>query len=150
MISDSIVPSNEGRGYVVRRLLRRAARHGKLLGIKKPFLYEIAETVIRESCEAYPALKEKHDFICKIIRREEEQFDNTIDQGLSILNGHIEELTAKGEKFFLSSFFEKLIGVGYVRDMIIQGYSADDIKTMWIHEVEDFCLQREKYLIYEE
>ena len=98
MISDSIVPSNEGRGYVVRRLLRRAARHGKLLGIKEPFLYKICETVIEESCKAYPALREKHDFICKIIKREEEQFDKTIDQGLSILNGHIEELVQKGEK----------------------------------------------------
>ncbi|MBQ7037040.1 MAG: alanine--tRNA ligase [Clostridia bacterium] len=98
MVSDNIVPSNEGRGYVVRRLLRRAARHGKLLGIKKPFLYKIAETVIRESGAAYPELREKQELICKIIRREEEQFDNTIDQGLAILNGFIAELREKGEK----------------------------------------------------
>jgi len=132
MISDSIVPSNEGRGYVVRRLLRRAARHGKLLGIKKPFLYEIAETVIRESCEAYPALKEKHDFICKIIRREEEQFDNTIDQGLSILNGHIDELIANGETTLSGEKTFKLYDTfGFPIDLTIEilaekGLSVDE------------------------
>lgn len=77
--------------------------------------------------------------------------DQVIENGidLTLLVKTYEELNSKGEKFFLSSFFEKLIGVGYVRDMIVQGFSADEIKTMWIHEVEDFCLLREKYLIYE-
>ncbi len=92
MISDGILPSNEGRGYVLRRLLRRAARHGKLLGIEKPFLWEVAGTVIKESKEAYPELGEKKAYIEKVIKVEEERFDETIDQGLVILNQYIEEL----------------------------------------------------------
>lgn len=80
-----------------------------------------------------------------------EDIDQIIENGidLSLLVETYNELSAKGEKFFLSSFFEKLVGVGYVRDMIVQGFPAEDIKTMWIHEVEDFCKEREKYLIYE-
>ena len=132
MVSDNIVPSNEGRGYVVRRLLRRAARHGKLLGIKKPFLYEIAETVIRESGDAYPELREKKELICKIIRREEEQFDNTIDQGLSILNGFIAELEEKGEKVLSGEKTFKLYDTfGFPIDLTIEilaekGLAADE------------------------
>lgn len=89
MVSDGVIPSNEGRGYVLRRLLRRAARHGKLLGISRPFLFEIALVVINESKAAYPELAEKADYIRKVIRIEEERFDTTIDQGLSILNEYI-------------------------------------------------------------
>ena len=85
MISDGVMPSNEGRGYVLRRLLRRAARHGKLLGINRTFLYEVAETVIKENADAYPNLKEKHDLIIKVIRSEEENFARTIDTGLALL-----------------------------------------------------------------
>ena len=85
MIGDSVMPSNEGRGYVLRRLLRRAARHGRLLGIHRPFLYEVCETVIGENLSAYPELKEKQDFIIKVIRNEEEAFEKTIDSGLSLL-----------------------------------------------------------------
>jgi len=85
MISDGVMPSNEGRGYVLRRLLRRAARHGRLLGIDRPFLAEAAETAIKESGSAYPALIEKHDYIIKIISIEEENFNRTIDSGLSLL-----------------------------------------------------------------
>jgi alanyl-tRNA synthetase len=70
MVSDGILPSNEGRGYVLRRLLRRAARHGRLIGIKEAFLYDIAKIVIRESREAYPELAEKEDYICKVIKIE--------------------------------------------------------------------------------
>ncbi len=92
MISDNISPSNEGRGYVLRRLLRRAARHGKLLGINEPFLYKIADTVIKESGEAYPELREKCDYIKKIIKTEEERFNETIDTGLSMLSEYIENL----------------------------------------------------------
>ena len=91
MVSDGIIPSNEGRGYVLRRLLRRAARHGKLLGINKPFLYDVAMVVINESKEAYPELAEKADYIQKVITIEEERFDVTVDQGLSILNEFISE-----------------------------------------------------------
>lgn len=85
MISDGIIPSNEGRGYVLRRLLRRAARHGRLLGIKKPFLCEIADSVISENKAGYPEIFEKQEIIKKVILSEEESFAKTIDQGLSIL-----------------------------------------------------------------
>ncbi len=85
MIGDSVLPSNEGRGYVLRRLLRRAARHGRLLGIHRPFLYEVCETVIGENLTAYPELNDKKDFIIKVIRNEEEAFEKTLDSGLSVL-----------------------------------------------------------------
>lgn len=98
MISDGILPSNSGRGYVLRRLLRRASRHGRLLGIDREFLVELAETVIEGSKDGYPELEEKKDFIFKVIIKEEEQFNKTIDQGLSILAGAIEEMEEKGEK----------------------------------------------------
>jgi alanyl-tRNA synthetase len=97
MVCDGVIPSNEGRGYVLRRLLRRAARHGKLLGINKPFLYDIAMVVINESKQAYPELEEKKEYIQKVIRIEEEKFDLTIDQGLVILNKYIDETKAKNE-----------------------------------------------------
>lgn len=97
MVSDGVIPSNEGRGYVLRRLLRRAARHGKLLGIQKPFLFDIADTVINESESAYPELEEKREYIKKIIKIEEQNFDRTIDNGLSILNDYISELKSAGK-----------------------------------------------------
>ena len=86
MISDGVMPSNEGKGYVLRRLLRRASRHGKLLGYNKPFLYKVAEEVIRCSRDAYPELAEKHDLIIEVIKKEEELFVKTIDLGMNILN----------------------------------------------------------------
>jgi alanyl-tRNA synthetase len=98
MVSDGVIPSNEGRGYVLRRLLRRAARHGKLLGIEGQFLYNIAMVVINESKEAYPELLEKSEYIQKVIKIEEEKFQHTIDQGLTILNGFINELKFRGDK----------------------------------------------------
>ena len=85
MVSDGIMPSNEGRGYVLRRLLRRAARHGRLLGIRDKFLSKLCETVIEGSKDGYPELEEKKEFITKVISEEEEKFNKTIDQGLSIL-----------------------------------------------------------------
>ena len=97
MISDGILPSNSGRGYVLRRLLRRACRHGRLLGIKGAFLVELAETVIEGSKDGYPELEEKKDFIFKVITKEEEQFNKTIDQGLSILAGMEAEMAKKGK-----------------------------------------------------
>ncbi len=90
MVSDGVIPSNEGRGYVLRRLLRRAARHGKLLNINKQFLYEVADTVINCSKDAYPELEEKREYIKNIIKKEEERFDATIDNGLVVLNSYIE------------------------------------------------------------
>ena len=98
MVSDGVIPSNEGRGYVLRRLLRRAARHGKLLNIDRQFLYEVADTVINCSKDAYPELEEKREYIKKIIKKEEERFDATIDNGLVVLNGYIEDAKKNGAK----------------------------------------------------
>ena len=101
MIGDGIVPQNEGRGYVLRRLLRRAARHGRLIGIKEPFLYKVCETVIKENETAYPELLEKKDYIIKVIKVEEERFSKTIDQGMELLStlaDKIEKESVKGEK----------------------------------------------------
>ncbi len=96
MVGDGIMPSNEGRGYVLRRLLRRAARHGRLLGIEKPFLCEVCDTVINENASAYPELAEKRDYIKKIIGVEEEAFAKTVDKGSELLNQFIDKLTAEG------------------------------------------------------
>ncbi len=98
MISDDVMPSNEGRGYVLRRLLRRAARHGKTLGIKEAFLCNLCDTVIRDSSEAYPELNSKKEYIKKVIKIEEDKFRETLDSGMEILNGFISELKAKSEK----------------------------------------------------
>ena len=98
MISDTIVPSNEGRGYVLRRLIRRAARHGRKLGIKRAFLYEIADMVMDSWGDQYKELKENRKSIKEIIRREEEKFLETIDGGLVRLNANIEEMKASGKK----------------------------------------------------
>lgn len=95
MIGDGVMPSNEGRGYVLRRLLRRAARHGRLLGIQHTFLAEVANTVIDENKNAYPELDEKRAMITKLISVEEESFAKTIDQGLQLLNTYIENATSK-------------------------------------------------------
>lgn len=106
MISDGINPSNEGRGYVLRRIIRRAARHGRVLGLKEPFLHELAGRVIEVSGEAYPELRTQADHIKKIIQVEEEKFSQTIDQGVTILNQYIDSLIAShdtilsGEKAF--------------------------------------------------
>jgi alanyl-tRNA synthetase len=98
MIADGILPSNEGRGYVLRRLLRRAARHGKLLGINNAFLFELCDVVIENSKEAYTELETKKDYIKKIIKLEEEKFDETIDQGMGILDEYIGEMKKDNEK----------------------------------------------------
>ena len=106
MVADGVIPSNEGRGYVLRRLLRRAARHGKLLNIQGAFLHEVADTVIDASKQAYPELDEKRDYIKKIIKIEEERFDATIDNGLTILSDYINAMREQnqtelsGEKAF--------------------------------------------------
>ena len=97
MISDGVIPSNEGRGYVLRRILRRACRHGKLLGINGMFLKGLCEVVISQNEDAYPELKTKYDYILKVIVLEEERFNATVDQGLVILSGIIEETKNKGE-----------------------------------------------------
>ena len=100
MICDGVLPSNEGRGYVLRRLLRRAARHGKLLGVDHPFLYEVCDTVIHENEMAYPDLREKQGYITRIIKLEEESFAKTIDGGMKIYAEMLEGHKAAGEKTF--------------------------------------------------
>ncbi len=91
MVGDGVMPSNEGRGYVLRRLLRRAARHGRLIGINEPFLYKVCQTVISENESAYPELREKAEYIKKIIQVEEENFARTVDKGLELLSAFINE-----------------------------------------------------------
>ncbi len=98
MISDGVIPSNEGRGYVLRRILRRACRHGKLLGISHTFLVGLAKIVIAQNEGAYPELREKYDYILKVIALEEDRFNATIDSGLGILSGLIESAKAEGKK----------------------------------------------------
>ena len=98
MVSDGIMPSNEGRGYVLRRLIRRAARHGRMLGIDGLFLARLSETVINESKDGYPELEEKKDFIFKVLTQEEEKFNKTIDQGLAILNDMQDEMSKSGSR----------------------------------------------------
>ena len=98
MVGDGILPSNEGRGYVLRRLLRRAARHGRLLGITKPFLHEVCDTVINENADAYPELAEKREYIKKIISVEEEAFAKTIDKGTELLSQFINKLNSENSK----------------------------------------------------
>lgn len=121
MICDGILPSNEGRGYVLRRLLRRAARHGRLLGVKRPFLYEVCETVIAESKAAYPELEEKKDYIIRIIRMEEERFSQTIDAGLKILVELMESMEQKGETVLSGSDAFKLYDTyGFPVDLTIE------------------------------
>ena len=108
MICDGVLPSNEGRGYVLRRLLRRAARHGKLLGVNEPFLYQIIDTVIHENEGEYKDLRQKQDYITKVIRTEEENFAKTIDGGMKIFSDLLAEHKAKGETQFAGSDAFKL------------------------------------------
>ncbi len=132
MIGDGIVPSNEGRGYVLRRLLRRAARHGNLLGIKKPFLKDLMATVVDIFGEDYPELKEKQDYIRKIISAEEEKFQETIGQGMEILRGYIEEMTKKKERVLSGSDAFRLYDTyGFPLDLTLEivreeGLSVDE------------------------
>ncbi len=100
MIADGVLPSNEGRGYVLRRLLRRAARHGKLLGVNHPFLYQVVETVIRENESHYTYLRERADYIIKVVKVEEENFARTIDAGMRIFEEMMEKHTAEGKTVF--------------------------------------------------
>ena len=108
MICDGILPSNEGRGYVLRRLLRRAARHGKLLGVNKPFLFEVVDTVVKENGHHYTDLKDRQEYITRVVRVEEENFAKTIDGGLKIFREMLDEHQAKGEKTFAGADAFKL------------------------------------------
>ena len=132
MISDGIMPSNEGRGYVLRRLIRRAARHGRLLGINGKFLADLSATVIAESKDGYPELEEKKEFIFKVLSQEEEKFDKTIDQGLTILSEMQEELKKTGAKVLSGENAFKLYDTyGFPMDLTQeileeQGFTIDE------------------------
>jgi len=132
MICDGVLPSNEGRGYVLRRLLRRAARHGKLLGVNEPFLYKVCDTVVHENEGHYPELRERQDYITKVIRTEEENFAKTIDGGLKIFNDMLEGHKAKEEKTFSGADAFKLYDTyGFPVDLTIemveeQGMTLDE------------------------
>ncbi|MDD6571958.1 MAG: alanine--tRNA ligase, partial [Thermoflexaceae bacterium] len=132
MISDGIMPSNEGRGYVLRRLLRRAARHGRLLGIDGMFLAKLSNTVIEVSKDGYPELDEKKEFIFEVLNKEEEKFNKTIDQGLSILAELEEEMAAKGETVLSGDNAFKLYDTyGFPMDLTLEileekGMSIDE------------------------
>ena len=138
MISDGILPSNEGRGYVLRRILRRAARHGKLLGIEDMFLSGLAQVVIRESGEAYPELKDKKEYILKVVQIEEERFNETIDQGLSILKDYIEHIKEENE--------QKLDGQRAFKLYDTYGFPLDLTKE--ILEEEGLSLDEEEFNQY--
>ena len=132
MISDGIMPTNEGRGYVLRRLIRRAARHGRLLGIEGNFLADLSATVIEGSKDGYPELEEKKEFIFKVLTNEEKQFNKTIDQGLSILGDMEAALEAKGEKTLAGADAFKLYDTyGFPLDLTKEileekGYTIDE------------------------
>jgi len=135
LVSDGVIPSNEGRGYVLRRLLRRAARHGKLLGIDKMFLTELADVVISQSKDAYPELAEKQDYIKKIISTEEEKFYKTIDAGLLMLSDFITDMKAKNETVFDGEVAFKLYDT--------YGFPLDLTKE--VVEENGFTLDEDKY-----
>jgi len=121
MICDGVLPSNEGRGYVLRRLLRRAARHGKLLGVNDPFLYQVCATVIHENEGHYPELRERQDYITKVIRVEEENFAKTIDGGLKIFNEMRDRHKAGNETVFSGADAFKLYDTyGFPIDLTIE------------------------------
>ncbi len=121
MICDGVLPSNEGRGYVLRRLLRRAARHGKLLGVDRPFLYEVCATVIHKNENAYPDLREKESYITRVIRMEEESFAKTIDGGMKIFTEMLESHKAEGEKTFSGADAFKLYDTyGFPIDLTVE------------------------------
>ena len=132
MVSDGIMPSNEGRGYVLRRIIRRAARHGRMLGIDGIFMAKLAATVINESKDGYPELEEKKDFIFKVLSQEEEKFGKTIDQGLSILSDMEKQMEADGVKVLSGETAFKLYDTyGFPMDLTQEileekGFSVDE------------------------
>lgn len=137
MISDGIMPSNNGRGYVLRRLIRRASRHGRLLGIDGTFLAKLSETVIEGSKDGYPELEEKKEFIFRVLTQEENQFNKTIDQGLAILSDMEENLAAKGMKTLAGADVFKLYDT--------YGFPVDLTKE--ILEEKDYSIDEEGFKV---
>ena len=136
MIADGVLPSNEGRGYVLRRLLRRAARHGKLLGVNHPFLYEVVETVVQENESHYTYLRERAEYITKVVKVEEENFARTIDTGMRIFSDKLAEHKVKGETVF-SGEDAFLLSDTY-------GFPID--LTVEMLEDEGMCVDMDKFL----
>jgi alanyl-tRNA synthetase len=132
MIADGILPSNEGRGYVLRRLVRRAYRFGRFIGLNEPFLHEVCEQMVGEMGEAYPELRKSNEFMAKVVHREEENFSKTLDKGLSLLEEELDQLAAKGERHVPGDVMFKLYDtfgfpVDIVRDVASkQGFEVDE------------------------
>ncbi len=141
MIADGVLPSNEGRGYVLRRLLRRAARHGKLLGVNDPFLYQVVETVVRENEVHYTYLRERCEYITRIVKIEEENFCRTIDGGMSIFAAKLAEHKAKGEnKFSGADAFLLADTYGFPIDLTVEMVADEDMTL----DMEEFYRLREE------
>ena len=141
MIADGVLPSNEGRGYVLRRLLRRAARHGKLLGVNTPFLYQVVETVVQENEVHYSYLRERAEYITRIVKIEEENFCRTIDGGMSIFAAKLAEHKAKGEtQFSGADAFLLADTYGFPIDLTIEMVADEDMTL----DMEEFYRLREE------
>ncbi len=142
MIADGVLPSNEGRGYVLRRLLRRAARHGKLLGVNDPFLYKVVETVVQENEVHYGYLRERAEYITRIVRVEEENFGRTIDGGMKIFSEMLADHKAKGETEFSGADAFKLYDTyGFPIDLTIEMVADED---MTLNQKEFAALMQEQ------
>ncbi len=145
MIADGIMPGNEGRGYVLRRLLRRAARHGRLLGIEGSFISELSEKVIEVSGEAYPELVEKRDYIHKIISVEEDKFAATIDQGESIIRGYVDDLKENGKDILDGEKLFKLYDTyGFPPELTLEILAENNMKGDMAGFEENMRHQREQ------
>ena len=141
MIADGVLPSNEGRGYVLRRLLRRAARHGKLLGVNKPFLFEVVQTVIKENGSHYTYLNERADYITKIVKIEEENFAKTIDTGMQIFTAKMAEHKAEGKTVFSGAdAFLLAATYGFPIDLTIEMVEDEGMTV----DMDEYNRQREE------
>ncbi len=141
MIADGVLPSNEGRGYVLRRLLRRAARHGKLLGVNNPFLYEVVATVVKENESHYTYLRERADYITKVVKVEEENFARTIDTGMAIFNTKMAEHKAEGKTVFSGADAFLLADTyGFPIDLTIEMVEDEDMTV----DMDTFTACREE------
>ena len=141
MIADGVLPSNEGRGYVLRRLLRRAARHGKLLGVNKPFLFEVVETVIKENESHYTYLRERADYIIRIVKIEEENFAKTIDTGMAIFASKMAEHKAAGKTVFSGAdAFLLAATYGFPIDLTIEMVEDEGMSV----DMDEYHRQREE------
>ena len=141
MIADGVLPSNEGRGYVLRRLLRRAARHGKLLGVNKPFLFEVVETVIKENESHYTYLRERADYIIRIVKIEEENFAKTIDTGMAIFNDKMAQHKEGGKTVFSGAdAFLLAATYGFPIDLTIEMVEDEGMTV----DMDEYYRQREE------